>query len=61
MNVSLLQENQSQADDDCADSDDSYEQPSMREPFYSPLELVNSPLMPTSPCQGGFIYRLHVF
>ncbi|KAM4544781.1 T-box transcription factor TBX2b-like [Odontesthes bonariensis] len=51
MNVSLLQENQSHADNDCADSDDSYEQSSMREPFYSPLEMVNSPLIPPSPCQ----------
>nr|XP_046267712.1 T-box transcription factor TBX2b-like [Scatophagus argus] len=48
--ISLLHENQSKADQDCADSDDSYEQPSTGDPFYSTRELVSSPLM-SIPCQ----------
>ncbi|XP_047462173.1 T-box transcription factor TBX2b-like isoform X2 [Mugil cephalus] len=50
-NTSTLHENQSKADQDCADSDDSCEQPSTSESFYSPLELVSSPLMSTPTCQ----------
>uniref|UniRef100_A0A3Q3AQK2 T-box transcription factor 2a n=2 Tax=Kryptolebias marmoratus TaxID=37003 RepID=A0A3Q3AQK2_KRYMA len=46
--TSLLHESQSEADQDCCDSDESCEQPSTSEPFYSPLELVSSPLMSTS-------------
>ncbi|XP_073335701.1 T-box transcription factor TBX2b-like [Pagrus major] len=49
--ISSLQENQSKADRDCADSDDSCEQPSTSDPFYSPRELVSSPLMSTPTCQ----------
>ncbi|XP_018548164.1 T-box transcription factor TBX2b [Lates calcarifer] len=51
LNVSLLHENQSKADRDSADSDDSCEQPSTSDPFCSPLELVSSPLMSTPTCQ----------
>ncbi|XP_036976743.1 T-box transcription factor TBX2b-like [Acanthopagrus latus] len=40
-------EGQSRADRDCGDSDDSCEQPSTSDPFYSPRELVSSPLMST--------------
>lgn len=54
LNISSLNGNQSKADQDFADSDDSYEQPSTSEPFYSP-QLTSSPLMSTSTCQGGFI------
>nr|XP_004557521.1 T-box transcription factor TBX2b [Maylandia zebra] len=50
LNISSLNGNQSKADQDFADSDDSYEQPSTSEPFYSP-QLISSPLMPTSTCQ----------
>ncbi|XP_026229053.1 T-box transcription factor TBX3-like [Anabas testudineus] len=50
LNVSLLYENHSKADRDCADSDDSSEQPSTSDPFYSPREMVSSPLMSTSTC-----------
>ncbi|XP_022601804.1 T-box transcription factor TBX2b-like [Seriola dumerili] len=49
LNVSLLHENQSK-DRDSADSDDSCEQPSTSDPFYSPGELVSSPLMSTPTC-----------
>ncbi|XP_037323499.2 T-box transcription factor TBX2b-like [Pungitius pungitius] len=38
------------ADLDCADSDDSCEQPSTSDPLYSPRELVTSPLMSTPTC-----------
>ncbi|XP_071317617.1 T-box transcription factor TBX2b-like [Trachinotus anak] len=51
VNVSLLHENQSRADRDSADSDDSCEQPSTSDPFYSPGELLSSPLMSTPTCQ----------
>lgn len=44
MGASLLHESQSEADQDCGDSDESSEQPSTSEPFYSPLV---SPLTPT--------------
>ncbi|XP_041864423.1 T-box transcription factor TBX3-like [Melanotaenia boesemani] len=47
----LLNENQSKADQDCADSDDSCEQPSTSKSCYSPVELGSSPLMPSTPCQ----------
>ncbi|XP_039870648.1 T-box transcription factor TBX3-like [Simochromis diagramma] len=50
LNISSLNGNQSKADQDFADSDDSYEQPSTSEPFYSP-QLTSSPLMSTSTCQ----------
>ncbi|XP_070839268.1 T-box transcription factor TBX2b-like [Chaetodon trifascialis] len=50
--ISLLHENQSKADQDCADSDDSCEQPSTSDLFYSPRELASSPLMSTPTCQG---------
>ncbi|MEQ2260939.1 hypothetical protein XENORESO_003545, partial [Xenotaenia resolanae] len=43
----------SKADQDGADSDDSSGQPSVSEPFYSPLELVSSPLMTTPTCQDA--------
>ncbi|MEQ2172740.1 hypothetical protein GOODEAATRI_024388 [Goodea atripinnis] len=43
----------SKADQDGADSDDSSGQPSASEPFYSPLELVSSPLMTTPTCQDA--------
>ncbi|XP_074467257.1 T-box transcription factor TBX2b-like [Sebastes fasciatus] len=49
LTVSSMHENQSKAD--CADSDDSCEQPSTSDPFYSPRELVSSPLMSTPTCQ----------
>uniref|UniRef100_UPI0037E9173E T-box transcription factor TBX2b-like n=1 Tax=Semicossyphus pulcher TaxID=241346 RepID=UPI0037E9173E len=42
-----LHENQSKADLDCADSDDSCEQLSTRDPFHSPRERVRSPLIST--------------
>ncbi|XP_029030442.1 T-box transcription factor TBX3-like [Betta splendens] len=48
--VSSLYESQSKADKDCADSDDSSEQPSTSEPFHSPQEMVSSPLMATAAC-----------
>uniref|UniRef100_A0A8C9XTN2 T-box transcription factor 2a n=1 Tax=Sander lucioperca TaxID=283035 RepID=A0A8C9XTN2_SANLU len=51
--ISSVHETESKADRDCADSDDSYEQPSTSDPFYSPRELVSSPLMFTPTCQGG--------
>ncbi|XP_037543596.1 T-box transcription factor TBX2b [Nematolebias whitei] len=44
MGASLLHESQSEADQDCGDSDESFEQPSTSEPFYSPLA---SPLTAT--------------
>ncbi|MEQ2296558.1 hypothetical protein AMECASPLE_025934 [Ameca splendens] len=43
----------SKADQDSADSDDSSGQPSASEPFYSPLELVSSPLITTTTCQDA--------
>ncbi|XP_023198307.1 T-box transcription factor TBX2b-like [Xiphophorus maculatus] len=43
----------SKSDQDGDDSDDSSGQPSASEPFYSPLELVSSPLMSTPTCQGS--------
>ncbi|XP_040908411.1 T-box transcription factor TBX2b-like [Toxotes jaculatrix] len=46
-----LHESQSKGDRDSADSDDSCEQPSTSDAFYSPRELVSSPLMSTSTCQ----------
>ena len=46
-------EGQSRADRDCGDSDDSCEQPSTSDPFYSPRELVSSPLMSTPAGHGG--------
>ncbi|KAF6729181.1 T-box transcription factor TBX2-A [Oryzias melastigma] len=52
LNMSLLQENQSDAYD-CADSEDSCEQPDTSEALYSPLELLSSPLMSTPTHQGG--------
>uniref|UniRef100_A0A3B5BAL7 T-box transcription factor TBX2b-like n=1 Tax=Stegastes partitus TaxID=144197 RepID=A0A3B5BAL7_9TELE len=52
--TSPLHENQGKADQDCADSDDSCEQPGTSEPFHSPQELVTNPLMSTSTCPGGF-------
>nr|XP_033494546.1 T-box transcription factor TBX2b-like isoform X1 [Epinephelus lanceolatus] len=48
-------ESQSKVDRDCADSDDSSEQPSTSDPFYSPWELVSSPLMSTPTCQDDNI------
>ncbi|XP_035523045.1 T-box transcription factor TBX2-like [Morone saxatilis] len=51
LNISSLHENRSKADQDCADSDDSCEQPSTSDPLYSPWELVSSPLMSTPTCQ----------
>ncbi|XP_028278004.1 T-box transcription factor TBX3-like [Parambassis ranga] len=51
LNVSSLQDNQSKTDQDCTDSDDSCEQPSTSKSFYSPRELVSSPLISTSACQ----------
>ncbi|XP_069001717.1 T-box transcription factor TBX3-like [Embiotoca jacksoni] len=50
-NISSLHDNHSKADQDCADSDDSCEQPSTSEPFYSPRELISSPLMSTTTSQ----------
>uniref|UniRef100_A0A3P9LHI7 T-box transcription factor 2a n=1 Tax=Oryzias latipes TaxID=8090 RepID=A0A3P9LHI7_ORYLA len=52
LDMSFLQENQSDACD-CADSEDSCEQPSTSETLYSPPELLNSPLMSTPTYQGG--------
>ncbi|XP_059207976.1 T-box transcription factor TBX2b-like [Centropristis striata] len=49
--ISSMHEHQSKADRDGADSDDSCEQPSTSDPFYSPRELVNSPLMSPPTCQ----------
>ncbi|XP_028451438.1 T-box transcription factor TBX2b-like [Perca flavescens] len=49
--ISSMHETESKADRDCADSDDSCEQPSTSYPFYSPRELVSSPLMSTPTCQ----------
>ncbi|XP_043996402.1 T-box transcription factor TBX3-like isoform X1 [Gambusia affinis] len=43
----------SKSDQDSDDSDDSSGQPSASEPFYSPLELVSSPLMSTPTCQDA--------
>ncbi|XP_014837436.1 PREDICTED: T-box transcription factor TBX3-like isoform X1 [Poecilia mexicana] len=43
----------SKSDQDGDDSDDSSGQPSASEPFYSPLELVSSPLMSTPTCQDA--------
>lgn len=58
-NMSLLQENQSDAYD-CADSEDSCEQPDTSEALYSPLELLSSPLMSTPTHQGGLAgTRMH--
>ena len=54
--ISSMHETESKADRDCADSDDSCEQPSTSDPFYSPRELVSSPLMSTPTCQGGLTY-----
>ncbi|XP_028322367.1 T-box transcription factor TBX3-like isoform X2 [Gouania willdenowi] len=50
--VPFLHENQNKADLDCADSDDSSDQPgTSSEPFYSPVEVVSSPLMSAPNCQ----------
>ncbi|CAK6953566.1 T-box transcription factor TBX2b-like [Scomber scombrus] len=51
LNISSLHENQNKADRDCADSDDSYEQPGTSDLFYSPQELMSSPLLFTPTCQ----------
>ncbi|XP_068457140.1 T-box transcription factor TBX2b-like [Clinocottus analis] len=51
LTISSMHESQSKVDLDCADSDDSCEQPSTSDPFYSPRELVSSPLMSTPTCQ----------
>ncbi|XP_068187333.1 T-box transcription factor TBX3-like [Antennarius striatus] len=51
LSISLLHTNQFRADQDCADSDDSCEQPSTSDPLCSPQEVVSSPLMSTSTCQ----------
>ncbi|XP_042355767.1 T-box transcription factor TBX2b-like [Plectropomus leopardus] len=51
LTISSLHKNHSKADQDCADSDDSCEQPSTSDPFYSPRELLSSPLMSTPTCQ----------
>ncbi|XP_061596927.1 T-box transcription factor TBX2-B-like [Cololabis saira] len=48
LNDSLLHENQSKENQDCADSDDSCDQPSTSEPFYSPLKTMSPPT-----CQDG--------
>ncbi|KAM7374105.1 hypothetical protein PAMP_006782 [Pampus punctatissimus] len=53
LTISSLHENQSKAEQDCADSDDSYEQPSTSEMFCSPQELISSPLMSTPTCQDN--------
>ncbi|XP_028322368.1 T-box transcription factor TBX2b-like isoform X3 [Gouania willdenowi] len=54
--VPFLHENQNKADLDCADSDDSSDQPgTSSEPFYSPVEVVSSPLMSAPNCQGPTI------
>ncbi|KAF0038162.1 hypothetical protein F2P81_008646 [Scophthalmus maximus] len=45
---SLLHENQSKAVRDSGDSEDSCEPPSTSDPFYSPLELLSSPVMSTT-------------
>ncbi|XP_040036542.2 T-box transcription factor TBX2b [Gasterosteus aculeatus] len=50
LTISLMHESQRTADLDCADSDDSCEQPSTSDPLYSPRELVTSPLMSTPTC-----------
>ncbi|KAK9536276.1 hypothetical protein VZT92_006070 [Zoarces viviparus] len=52
LSISSMHESQNKADPDCADSDDSCEQPSTSDPFYSPRELVSSPLMSTPTGQG---------
>ncbi|XP_029304106.1 T-box transcription factor TBX3-like [Cottoperca gobio] len=49
--MSSAHENHSKADRDCADSDDSCEHPNTSDHFYSPRELVSSPLMSTPTCQ----------
>ncbi|XP_044225499.1 T-box transcription factor TBX2b-like [Thunnus albacares] len=49
--ISSSHENQSKADRECADSDDSYEQPGTSDPFHSPQEPMSSPLMSTPTCQ----------
>ncbi|XP_054482395.1 T-box transcription factor TBX2b-like [Anoplopoma fimbria] len=51
LTISSMHESQGKGDPDCADSDDSCEQPSTSDPFYSPRELVSSPLMSTPTCQ----------
>ncbi|XP_041808392.1 T-box transcription factor TBX2b-like [Chelmon rostratus] len=51
LTISTLHENHSKADQDCADSDDSCEQPSTSDLFYSPRELLSSPLTSTPTCQ----------
>ncbi|KAI9519824.1 hypothetical protein NQZ68_024685 [Dissostichus eleginoides] len=48
--ISSLHESQGKVDQDYADSDDSCEHPSTRDPLYSPRELVSSPLMSTPTC-----------
>ncbi|KAM7397729.1 hypothetical protein PAMA_005857 [Pampus argenteus] len=53
LTISSPREIQSKADQDCADSDDSYEQPSTSEMFCSPRELISSPLMSTPTCQDN--------
>lgn len=53
LSFSSLHESQSRADRDCGDSDDSCEQPGTSDPFYSPREMVSSPLMSTPAGQGG--------
>ncbi|KAM9332540.1 T-box transcription factor TBX2b-like [Pholidichthys leucotaenia] len=49
--ISPLCENQSKVDQDFINSDDSWEQPGTSESFFSPQELVNSPLVSTMTCQ----------
>ncbi|XP_034007682.1 T-box transcription factor TBX2b-like [Trematomus bernacchii] len=51
--ISSLHESQGKVDQDYADSDDSCEHPSTRDPLYSPRELVRSPLMSTPTCPDG--------
>uniref|UniRef100_A0A3P8SH94 T-box transcription factor 2a n=1 Tax=Amphiprion percula TaxID=161767 RepID=A0A3P8SH94_AMPPE len=48
--MSPLHENLRKADHDCADSDDSCEQPGTSEPFHSPQVLLTNPLMSMSTC-----------
>ncbi|XP_034406538.1 T-box transcription factor TBX2b-like [Cyclopterus lumpus] len=48
--VTISSMHEGRLDLDCADSDDSCEQPSTSDPFYSPRELVSSPLMSTPTC-----------
>ncbi|TNN86767.1 T-box transcription factor TBX2-B [Liparis tanakae] len=56
--VTAYQNEKGKVDLDCADSDDSCEQPSTSDLFYSPRELVSSPLMSTPTCQGNVTVTL---